>query len=452
MHRNTWLLLAYALVGLLVVFNGFTRGFIDEPNMLLDIYLISQGEVPYTDFFEHHPLTHTFLLAPLASIIGNGVMLILTLHLLAIASVFLLAWLIFCIARREKFNHPHLASLFFLVGYTALPMSFLRDEFFAMLFLILFFAVSHPFAKGAMLAILGGISPVIAIPAAVLFIAFLIQQRNDRRMQGLFVCGTLLGGLIWLGLHRMIVWETWFAKVIVLNSALAADYHRLPFIEVLFFSLIFTIPLVAVAAWYAWRRARQGNKTAVLAVVFGATFIAQIIVLNVINGPWLRLKLPGTLVLLGLSTIFIADARRKFGIVLVALQLILTLFVFTPAFDFPRSEFFAVEAEMDRCVSDTAEIRPLLDDHSGKTYAVLLRPLKEYYWGGYYSPPFGPDASAGILRDDEVDLCMNAVSYSDLRCDDAQVIRLRQRCDSLREQSSVWLQFRKMLKESVNFL
>ncbi|HSU72806.1 MAG TPA: hypothetical protein VLJ21_03075, partial [Candidatus Binatia bacterium] len=196
------LVLLYAAIGMLLLLQAFTHPLTDYPVELMDNFLIAEGRTPYVDFFEHHPVLQNFILSP-AFLLARPATAFMLYHVLGLIGVGLCAWLVYRIASRNGFRNPHVASLFFLVGYTGLITPFLRYEFWSMLFLLCFFAFEHPFVRGLSLALLGATSPIVVFAAGAMAAVYYVTTfLKDKKTAGIAFVGSLTGVTFWLFLHR----------------------------------------------------------------------------------------------------------------------------------------------------------------------------------------------------------------------------------------------------------
>ncbi|MBI4145265.1 hypothetical protein HY493_03590 [Candidatus Woesearchaeota archaeon] len=406
----------------------------------MDNFLISEGFTPYVDFFEHHPLFQNFLLAPVFWT-GNFTLAFLIYHLLGLAGVALTAWLVYRIACRNGFRNPHSASLFFLVGYTGLIVPFLRYEFWSMLFLLGFFAFSHPFIRGLSLALLGATSPIVFFATGAMAAVYYVTTfLHDRKAALIAFGGSLTGVIFWLALHRDIPLSAIYYAVVTFNNTVGHLY-AVPWQEVTFFTFVFVLPILALALLPMLRAAQARKDLAVLGLVFMTVFILQIITMNFVYGPFSRIKLPAPIPILVLAIIFLATYRTKFARTLIIGQLLLTLFVSTPSFALPELDMAQAINTLDRCVAPNARIM-LNEDPSTKLYVPLFRQPNEYYWflHRYYS-------AAGITYvpptfEEPLSLCGNTLEKRAWTCTSEELATLQEECDALLVPNSAWQETR----------
>lgn len=433
------LVLIYTAIGILLIIQAFTHPFTDYPVELMDNFLIAEGFTPYVDFFEHHPLLQNFILSPVFWV-GNPTATFFAYHVLGLVGVALATWLVYRIAHRNRFRNPHVAAIFFLVGYTGLIMPFLRYEFWSMLFLLMFFTFAHPFVRGLSLALLGATSPIVLFAtgtmAAVYYVTAFLKERKTALIA---LTGSMTGVAFWLLFHRGIPFSAIYYAIVTFNNK-AGYLYAAPWQEVVFFTLVFVIPVLALALLPMLRAARARNELAVLGLVFMAVFVLQIVVMNVAYGPFSRIKLPAPLPILALAVIFLAMYRVKFASILVVGQLLLTLFVHTPSLALPELDMAGAIGALDRCVASDA--RSMLNENLAALPVPLFRQPKEYYWFLYNYYEAAGIAYVKPTFDEPLSICGNTIEKNAWTCPSEELTLLQDLCGTFFMPNSAWLETR----------
>ncbi|HSU72819.1 MAG TPA: hypothetical protein VLJ21_03140, partial [Candidatus Binatia bacterium] len=214
--------------------------------------------------------------------------------------------------------------------------------------------------------------------------------------------------------------------------------------EATFFTFIFVLPVLALAVLPMFRTAKSKNEFGVLALVFATVFVLQVVAMNVVYGPFNRVKLPAPIPVLALAVIFLATYRGKFAYALVAGQLLLTLFAFTPSFALPELGMADAIGTLDRCVAPDAHM-VFNEVQSTKQNVPLFRLPNDYYWflRGFYDeagvtptpPPFA----------DPLSVCGSTIERSAWTCTASALAGAQQACDNLLVPDSLWRETRAFL-------
>ena len=159
----------YSVIFLYLLVQAFSQSFTDEFVYTRVGYFMSKGLIPYIDFFEHHALFYYVFYVPIFILFRPHVVQI-ALRIISVLFSMISAYLFFNIVKKNKIKSPHYATLLFLLGYTGLPISFLRNEFFAMLCLLLYFYFDNTLLKSISLALFGSSSIMFAMTGVLLFI------------------------------------------------------------------------------------------------------------------------------------------------------------------------------------------------------------------------------------------------------------------------------------------
>ncbi|MBI4139469.1 hypothetical protein HY483_00735 [Candidatus Woesearchaeota archaeon] len=438
-------ILMYFVFFSLAVIQGFHQSLIDEQQMLMISYWISEGKIPYTDFFEHHIVFNNYLFAPLFWIFGKGSALIVAIHIINILFVFCSAWLVWCIAKKNNFLYPHAASIVFLAGYTGIPFAILRSESLVLLFLLLFFFFSNHLLRGIFMALLIGTTPLMIIPGIIVGSVYgIFLLRHNLRSLLFFIFGALLGGLFWLLVFFHVSFQSMYWFVFTYNNLISKIYS-LPWQEVFFFTFFFTVPLIVMGAYLAWTSAREGNEYAVLCLIFVLIFILQTIFWNVQFGPWTRIKLPNALPVIGILCPIFARGNRKLLLVFSLYLLLLTMFVYTPSIEARQLKIAGIAGKLDSCVIDDAIISIKPDDWSGRVLIELFREPNQFFWTNFYTFKYTNITAVSSSVPDEILLCRNGVSRKDIVCSQEMLRNIQKDCDSLFTSSSLYVYTRSLI-------
>jgi hypothetical protein len=439
------LLALYVALGLLAVVQSLTHPFTDQSVETLDSFLLSKGLTPYVDFFEHHPVLNNFLLAPVFWLTGPSTSALVVDTFLGLVGVFFAAWLVFKIARDSRLPNPHAASLFFLVGYTSLVMPFLRYDFWSMLFLLCFFAFRHPFLRGLFIVLCCATSPIVLFAAGAVGGVYLISTFiKNKREAMLAVGGGIVSIVFWLLLHRNVPFSLLYHFIFAFNNKVASLYLT-SWQEVVFFTLIFALPLLALALWQMVPRWKKSDTTATLALIFTTVFVLQIVAMNVVYGAFSRIKLPAPLPLIGLLTVFIAGYSWKRASWMVAAQLLLTLFVYTPSLAFPQLDIIGAGVTLNQCVAPDAKFALIEDPHNGILHVPLYREPAQHYWFAQYIAKAAGEPYQDAQFANATSVCQNLIERSAWTCTDAELSALQQKCDTLFIPDTLWNEFRKLV-------
>ena len=445
---NGWrwggLLALYVAFGVLVLMQAFTYPFADQNTELYDNYFISRGLVPYIDFFEHHPLFQNILLSPIFLLTDGSTSVLIGYELLAIAGVFFCAWLVFKIAVKNGLKNPHAASLLFLAGYTSLTVAFLRYEFWSMLFLLAFFAVSHRFWKGVFIVFLGATSPIVIFSAGAMGAVYAMSMLRKNKREFLWLC---LGGIVafvaWRLLHHNISFASMYYAIFTFNNLVGnLPGYALSWQEVTFFTLFIVIPIILMSIPILWKEWIKKNETAVLTTVFSLVFVLQIIAMNIVYGVFTRIKLPAPLPLIALLIVFAAGYGKKVVSLMVIGEFLLILLAFTPSFSFPQLEVVHAGQALDSCVAENASMLLLPDPHTNNIQVPLFRKPAEYYWtmqsfviaaGIPYERPTGIDP---------ISVCINRIEREDWICSAQELDEIRKMCEQIQPSKTIWMRVR----------
>jgi len=454
--EKKFLLVLYLSIIAVGIVQAFTHPFVDQSVELLDNYFIFQGMTPYVDFFEHHPLLQNFLLSPVFWLTGPSGFALLAYRILAFIGVLFSAWLVYMIAKRN-FANPHAASLFFLAGYTGLVIGFLRYEFWSLLFLLLFLYFQKPFWRGLALAGLGATSPIVVLATIALGLAYVASLRKFKPA-AFAIGGGLLGLVIWRIVHWNIPVAAMYEAIVIWNNKLGAAY-ALPFLEVFFFSLIYVGISLIAAAPGAIAGLRKWKPDAVLASVFVATFITQVILMNVVYGMFTRVKLPAFLPVLGVLAIFVAGLKWRTTGIAIGAAAVVTFLAFTPSLAMPELGTIDASVTLNRCVAPDAKFVLEQDTREGRMHAPLFREPLRYYW--FILTDLEDDINGSITRlatavDRKfeakqpampISICGNSIARDDWMCSEEKLAALQGQCRTYVPAKSIWYRTRTAIKD-----
>ena len=442
------ILLIYSILGILTVLQAGSQNSTDYIVEILDNYYISQGMIPYVDFFEHHPVFQNTILSPLFNIPLSLKSILFLYELLAIIGVFFSAYLVFLIAKKCEFKYPHAASILFLAGYTGMSISFFRYEYWSMIFLLFFLLFSHPFLKGLFLGLLIVTSPITLFAALAMGGWYTFRNILQQKWKELFVIvsGVTTSILFWRILLYKIPLKLQYEYIFSFNSKVAHLYS-LPWKEVLFFTLILSVPILLAGA-YSSIRLWKTNERAQLATIFTIVFITQIILMNIVYGFFSRIKLPALIPVLGILIIFIAWYNSRTILIFVLGYLLFTILAFTPSFSFQKVEMIQTISELNSCISKDASY--LFEEHipEGITPLPLFRKPLEYYWFVHDLVNSSGREYIPVTIEHPVHICSNIIDQSMVICSEQEVKRLQQHCNSWKWNDSLWQRLKQFLRSN----
>ncbi|MBN2368412.1 hypothetical protein JXC34_05320 [Candidatus Woesearchaeota archaeon] len=437
-NLKVWLI--YVFLGLLVILQTTSRVFTDPIAQMLDSYWISTGLIPYIDFFEHHLLLENYILSTVFLITGQSAAAILVFAFLSVLGVFFCAFLVYSIAKRERFKNPHAASWVFLAGYTGLTMSFLRYDFWAILFALLFFWFRKPFLKGATLFLLFTVNPVTVLGSLALGAYYTIRYfLKSRKKLYAFISGGFLSMILWWLIHIKIPLTTIYYYVFEINNIMAGDFKN-GIMEIIFFSAFFIIPLIVFGGYFIWKtRKKEFSSTALL---FISAILLQVFVMNLKYGFFTRVKMPALVPVLAILTIFIACYSKKYSNAIFIGYLILTLFVYTPTLTFPLFRWYDTAALLDSCIDTNAQpfhnnegsiVAPRTD--IGPVVPLFRKPA-EYYWFMHNILEKSGFSTSGQKKpENPITLCGYTMDLSDFKCSEEIRTELTESCLEI---PSIW--------------
>ena len=244
-HKRT-LLVACACLGVFALFLTFYRAWdADEFEHLQFTWLLSQGRVPYRDFFEHHTPVFHLLTAPYFDMIRDasaGTMLVAPFGLRILCTLFtaLTAWVVFAMTRRAAGSGTATmaVALFLSCSFVLEKGIEVRPDSLAALLLVvagysiarglcdaptveerLGWAVLTGFATGGTLMVSQkGIFAVIGLFVALFVLG---TRRHGRGFAALFAALAMAGAVaatlpvLWLFAHRGALGEFFYNNVIL---------------------------------------------------------------------------------------------------------------------------------------------------------------------------------------------------------------------------------------------
>ena len=177
------LFLVFAVIFLIVAFKGLkTAQPGDENTYYFMGKLISEGKVPYKDFFLAHPPLHVYIVALFYNIFGFNIVI---LKLIPLALTFASAFLVFLIAK-EKFGNAAaiLSSALFLFSYSIMFDSvFSFGIEFSIFFIILgtySLLIENNYIVSGLLFGLAGITRLLSLVPIAVILAYLLFSDSKK--------------------------------------------------------------------------------------------------------------------------------------------------------------------------------------------------------------------------------------------------------------------------------
>lgn len=175
------LLFLFAVVFVLITFKGLKTAQPGDENVYYYMgKLVSEGKIPYKDFFLAHPPFHIYLIAPIFKVFGFN---IIVLKLIPLLSTLITAFFIFKIAQKFGNMEAVMASLLFLSSYSVMfnsVFSFGIDA--AAMFLVIgvyFFFNRGNYLLSGLFFGLAAITRLLAlVPIAVILLYFLFSGKR----------------------------------------------------------------------------------------------------------------------------------------------------------------------------------------------------------------------------------------------------------------------------------
>ncbi len=435
------LLLCYLALTIILVVNAFTHFQQDGDGFISTTFFISQGLVPHQDFFSPHPLFQNYLLAPLSWLAGQSPSILTIYNLLAIVLVLICARLTYTIAKRNGFQNPHAASLLFLAGYTAVTSYFLRYDFWEVLFLLLFFWFKKPLWKGFMLGLLLLMTPVFVFPTGILISTYLLTNFwHDKKKAIEPSLGIALGIVLVALVHIRIPISALIYDVIQWNSALG-NYYGVPWMEAVFFSLVYIMAALIIGGIVIFKYLRTKN-IALLAASYTSAYVIQIVLMNIVYGPFTRVKLPAAVPIIALMVIFAAYYKPRLASLIIIAHLLLTLLAYTPSLAMPQLEFVEVSQTLNSCVAPDATMMYDQTPPNNVPRIPLLRQPSDYHWFlRHWFPRLNITLPEHQFQE-RLYLCGNTIERSDFVCTSNELEQLQTLCNNFLLPASIWANIR----------
>ena len=164
--------------------------------------LVSEGKVPYKDFFYAHPPLHTYILAIVYKIFGFN---IVALKMVPLASSLVTSFFVFKIAKEKFGNYEALAALaLFLFSYTVMFNSvFSFGIMTATLFLTIgfyFLTIKNNYLIAGIFFAIAGMTRLLALIPAVIAVLFILfsNRRNFVKLSSSFLLLFLLANFFFI--------------------------------------------------------------------------------------------------------------------------------------------------------------------------------------------------------------------------------------------------------------
>jgi len=164
--------------------------------------LISEGKIPYKDFFYAHPPIHVYILALVYKIFGFN---IIALKMVPLASSLITSFFVFKISRQKFGNYEALAALIlFLFSYTVMFNSvFSFGIMTATMFLTIgfyFLTVKNNYLIAGIFFAIAGITRLLALIPAVIALLFVLfsDRRNFIKLSSSFLLIFMLANIFFV--------------------------------------------------------------------------------------------------------------------------------------------------------------------------------------------------------------------------------------------------------------
>ena len=407
----------YLILSIILFIQAFSITFGDESEFVSSGYFMAKGLIPHKDFIQPHNMFYFYFYLPIFIIFSN-VYSQIAIRILSVILILISAYLIYKIIQKNRLGDPHIGTLFYLIGYTGLPNNFLRNEFFALFCLLLFFYFNNFMLKGIFLTLFGSSSIMFVFPTIFLWIYLLFKLKNLKE-QRLFVFGSLIIVGIFTLFLVAVSYELLYWNLVNLSIILGPQIN-FPWYEVVFFSLVMAIPYFFFGIIGMVRNKNKEITKEVAILIIG---IFSIIVLaSIISGGINKAKLPSYMPALGLLALFSGATIKKRFCLLVLLEL-LTLFIYTPtlaSINYIQNQFL-----LDSCVKKDAIVQVL---HVPDAKLFLNRLRNSYYWYCVsYLENVGIKLNISKFSDPIV-ICGNEMEKNDFICSDKEIKALTQYC------------------------
>ncbi|MEM3373794.1 MAG: hypothetical protein QXE31_01105 [Candidatus Woesearchaeota archaeon] len=408
-----YLYLFYIIAILLVIIQGFSHTYTDEGVYISVGHFIDNGMKPYIDFIEHHNLFYYMFYIPIFKLFDFPLSLIV-IRIISIIFVFISAYLIREIVKKYRLGNPDYATLFFLFGYTGLPINFLRNEFFAMFVILLYFYFDSYFLKGLFIALFGSTSVIFIFPSIFIFIYDIIKNKKNKKNLISYFFGSSIIILLFLIFALFIGINNLFWHLFTLNKEIAYQFN-IVFREVIFFSLFLAIPYFVVATSWIIKNYKKDLSKKVILITIG--FFTAILISSIMTQGIQKMKLPSYMPLLAIYSIFGGTIRKKSLNLLIFIYLFLiTIFVFTPTtygIIYLKNMYL-----FDSCVSKEAKIGYNIESKP----LYLVRTPDSYEW-------FLERHMKSLEKNNSIVFCGIAIKEKDIICNNDKLSQINKFCE-----------------------
>src|SRR4030042_1128917 len=295
------IIIGYTLLFLINLIQSFSQLYTDENTYIKVGYFMSKGLIPYVDFFEHHALFYFVFYLPIFTIFSPVISQII-IRIISSILIFLSTFIVYKIVEKNNLGNPHYASLFFLLGYSGLPINFLRNEFFASFVLLLYFYFDNKIVKGILLAVFGSAS-IMFLPVAIILAIYIFYRLSVKRLKkslDLFV-GLLIGSIPFLLFMIKVPARTLYYNLITVNQLLG-KLRTYQWYQVIFFSQILSTPYIIFGIYGLVKKRRKLLAQESIILLIGIYSI--IVVSSIMSGGLQKLKLPSYLPALFIFSLF----------------------------------------------------------------------------------------------------------------------------------------------------
>ncbi|MFH2021108.1 MAG: hypothetical protein ABIJ34_06835 [archaeon] len=412
----------YLLITVLLLVQSFSHIFIDEGEFVATGYYMASGEIPHKDFVQFHNMFYFVFYLPFF-LLSKGPFIHILIRLISAIFTMICAYMVFSISKKNRLGNPHISALIFLVGYTGMPISFLRNEYFAMVTLLAFFYFENQMIKGFVLALFGASSIMAIIPAGLLF-GYLILSRQKNNSSS-YIKGALLATLFFCIFMAFTSFDRLYNNLFELSVMLGPQITR-PWHEVVFFSVFFAAPYLffgGINLIKNWKKNISKEVVLLLIGIFGS-----ILVVSLISNGIVKAKLPSYLPAIAILAPYCTKLSKK---ILVAIGL-LTILVYTPSFN--GIMYIKNQYQLNNCIKNDTIVQKINDNAF-----IIFRERNSYYW--YNLKNFAQGNMSLNLREipNPITLCGYSMEKTDFICSSSKYNELFAYCNSAPPKNMIYL-------------
>ena len=425
-NKKKVIVFLYIMLSLAVCFRAFSRAFTDQL-FLQQSYFISQGFTPYTDFFSHHFLIHSFMYAPVFWIFKSVTSRLYFFLAVSIIGILFSAWLIYKISGKNGFKNPHIASLLFLSSIAAVPNIVVRSDFFILLILLGFLYTKKQFLRGLFVALIITSNIVWTVPLSIAMLLYCWTGQFKKKQVFRIIAGMLTGVLFWSAVHNAIDWSSIYFWVFTFNAKIS-DIYYVSFNTLVIFTLA-VFPIIILAMLLSKNHSKNSDTTFITSLLILS--LLQTIFLNIIFGFPTRFRMYEYIPLIAIACIYASELSYSKGITVVIVSFLLSFIIITPSFDFQIKNFIEYSQKLDECISPTGKIY-YLDEPEAYKELVVFRPLGEYFWFLKKNLLIPANISyTQIYVENNVTVCDIYFDTADLTCNMNEIKNIQKYCEGV---------------------